>query len=76
MKTIKCRDIVDGVCDEPISGATPEEIMKNQHAHVGGATDEAHKELMAQWQKGDQGEAGMKEWQAKFQKVWDATKED
>lgn len=70
MKTITCRQM-GGVCDEGISGETPDEVMNKGYAHVQNATDEAHKELMAKMQ--NISNEDLEGWKAEFQKTWDAT---
>ena len=68
MKTITCRQM-GGMCDEPISGNTPEEIMSVGMAHV----EKAHPDMAASIKAMPKDDPKMVEWGVQFQKTWDET---
>lgn len=70
MKTMTCRDM-GGMCDEPVTAATKEEMMAKGMEHVGSA----HPEMAATINAMPKDDPKMVEWQQKFDQKWDATAE-
>jgi hypothetical protein len=61
MKTMTCRQM-GGPCDEKISGATPDEMMKNGMAHI----EQAHPDMAADIKAMSKDDPKMVEWNKKF----------
>ncbi len=68
MKTITCRQM-GGMCDEPISGNTPDELMGVGMKHL----EVAHPDMAASVKAMPKDDPKMVEWGTQFQKTWDET---
>lgn len=68
MKTITCRQL-GGMCDEPITASTQEEMMTKGMQHL----EKAHPEMAASVKKMPETDPMMVKWQEDFQKTWKST---
>ncbi len=68
MKTITCRQM-GGMCDEAISGNTPDEIMMTGMKHV----EVAHPDMAASIKAMPKDDPKMVEWSQTFMKTWAET---
>jgi len=70
MKTITCREM-GGMCDEPITAATKDEMLAKGMAHL----EAAHPEMAETVKTMPKEDPMMVEWAAKFDATWDAAPE-
>lgn len=70
MKMMTCAQM-GGMCDAEITGNTADEIMANGMKHL----EEAHPEMAAQVKSASPEDPMMVEWNAKFQKDFEAAPE-
>lgn len=68
MKTVTCKQI-GGMCDEEVSGNTPEELIGAGMAHL----KVAHPEMAADIEKMPKDDPMMVKWSEDFMKTWEAT---
>ncbi len=71
MKKMTCKEL-DGVCDEEITGNTPDEMMKNSQEHAMSANDDAHKNKMKQMGEIHTDPETVKKWMDDFKAKFDA----
>ena len=70
MKTITCR-AMGGMCDEPISGSTPDELMGAGMVHL----EAAHPEMAESVKAMPKDDPAIVKWSEDFMKTWEATPE-
>ena len=70
MKTINCRDM-GGMCDEPISASTKDEMMANGMKHL----EAAHPEMAETVKTMPADDPMMVEWAKKFDETWEKAPE-
>lgn len=68
MKTITCRQL-GGMCDEPISANSKDELMTKGMAHL----EKAHPKMAADVKKMPKDDPQMVKWQKDFDKTWNQT---
>lgn len=61
-----------GMCEEKITGATPDDIIANGMTHL----DTAHPEMAASIRSMGNDHPAIVEWREKFMKTWETTPED
>ncbi len=61
-----------GMCDEPITAATQEEMMSKGVEHL----EEVHPEMATQVKEMPKDDPMMVDWNKKFNEKWDATPEE
>lgn len=61
-----------GMCEEKVSGATPEEMMNNGMTHL----EAAHPEMAANIKAMPKDDPQMVAWGQKFQQTWESTPDD
>lgn len=71
MKTMTCK-AMGGMCDEPISANTPDEMIANGMEHL----KVAHPEMVASIEAMPKDDPLMVDWQKKFDETWAATPEN
>jgi hypothetical protein len=68
MKTITCREM-GGMCDEPITGSTKDEMLARGMEHV----EAAHPEMAQGIKSMAKDDPMMVEWEQKFNATWEST---
>ncbi len=71
MKTLTCREM-GGMCDEKISGSTPDEMIANGMKHA----EQAHPEMAASIKSMAKDDAKMIEWNETFKATWEKAPEE
>jgi hypothetical protein len=67
MKTLTCREM-GGMCDEPISAETYDQMIANGMIHI----EAAHPEMAASIKSMSKDDPLMVKWEEDFKKTWEA----
>ena len=71
MKTITCREM-GGMCDDPMTASTPDEMIGHGMAHL----EAAHPDMAKTVRETPSDDPMMVEWKKNFDATWAATPED